>query len=64
MLRVVQLPPPITASTTPCPQCGATMHIRLVAPDTKMTAERHQFECTECGLPRTYIFERSGTVRF
>src|ERR1700674_2973466 len=58
MLRLIQPSPSITATSTPCPQCGELMHIKLVEPHpTDCEIEKHTFECNECGLPRTYIMQ-------
>ena len=55
MLRLVQSLPSITAPSTPCPQCGKPMDIKLVEPHaTVFNKEKHTFEWRECGLPRTY----------
>jgi predicted RNA-binding Zn-ribbon protein involved in translation (DUF1610 family) len=56
MLRLVQPLPSVTETSTPCPQCGQPMDIKLVEPHpTEFNKETHTFECTECGLPRTYL---------
>jgi hypothetical protein len=56
MLRLVQPSSSITAASTPCPQRGEPMDIKLVEPHpTVSKREKHTFECKECGLPRTYI---------
>jgi len=58
MLRLVPSLPSITATSTPCPQCGEPMDIKLVEPHpTVSKKEKHTFECKECGLPRTYIMK-------
>jgi ribosomal protein S14 len=58
MLRLIQPSPSITATSTPCPQCGEPTDIKLVEPHpTDFEKEEHTFECKECGLPRTYIMQ-------
>jgi predicted RNA-binding Zn-ribbon protein involved in translation (DUF1610 family) len=65
MLRRIQPSPPITASSTPCPQCGAPMRIESVESDlNSRNAELHRFQCMECGLPRTYAFELGHAATF
>jgi hypothetical protein len=60
---LIPQPPSPTATISCCPQCTATMIIRLVEPDLKNPLkERHVFECQECGLPRTYLVDRETTV--
>src|SRR5262249_40551998 len=52
-------PPSPTATVSCCPQCGATMRIKLIEPDLKDAFKaRHVFECEECNLPRAYFIER------
>ena len=51
--------PSRTATVSCCPQCEAAMRIKVVEPDLKdPLKERHEFECPECGLPRTYLVDR------
>ena len=50
--------PSPTATIFCCPQCAASMRIKLVEPDLKQPLKTwHVFECQECGLPRTYLID-------
>ena len=56
MRMLISSPPSPTATISCCPQCAATMRIKLIEPDLKDPRKtRHVFECPECGLPRTYF---------
>jgi hypothetical protein len=56
-------PPKPTATISRCPQCAAVTNIKLVEPDLKDPHRaRHVFECKECGLPRTYLIDRSDAA--
>jgi rubredoxin len=56
MRMLISSPLSPTATISRCPQCAATMRIKLIEPDlTDPRKTRHVFECPECGLPRTYF---------
>jgi len=59
MISYMQPSPSITAASISCPQCGQAARIKLVEPDPVSDAERHTFQCEECGLRRTYTVKLS-----
>jgi predicted RNA-binding Zn-ribbon protein involved in translation (DUF1610 family) len=66
MTSLMQSLPSITATSFSCPQCGKLMDIKLVEPHlTVSKKEKHTFQCSECGLPKTYDIEhRTPAWRF
>ncbi len=64
-MRMLTSPPSPTAAIACCPQCGATMRIKLIEPDPREPRKaRHVFECKECCLPRTYAIERPAKANY
>lgn len=57
MPNLRQSTPAVSASLFPCPQCGEAARIKLIEPHPAAPQENRTFECSECGLPRTYTVE-------
>lgn len=50
--------PETTATTAPCPKCGATMVLAAITPHPIVPQmKRHTFLCANCNQTKTYMLK-------